>query len=140
MPYNNVPLPVAEEPGYCTHYSTAFPPWHRTYLLLFESKLVQAAREIAKKYPMHIRDEYVREAAALRLPYWDWLQDAQLPEVVTKETISVFRPEGLKESTNPLFTYRFQARSSIINNLTSDIVVGRARTQSNTLNGSRQFC
>lgn len=88
---------------------------------------MRAAQDIAKEYPLRLKEEYVREAETLRLPYWDWLKDAQLPEVVMKETITVLGPEGLREIINPLFTYKFQAGSSVPANFTTANVVGCTR-------------
>ncbi|KAF6823963.1 tyrosinase [Colletotrichum plurivorum] len=98
-----------KESGYCVHYGITFPTWHRIYLLHFESVISQAALEIATRYAESDRNEYMRAAKSLRLPYWDWLSNAELPDVVTRENITVNTPEGRKEMANPLFAYRFHA-------------------------------
>ncbi|KAF6829899.1 tyrosinase 2 [Colletotrichum musicola] len=96
-----------KESGYCAHYSITFPTWHRIYLLHFEFLISQAAMKIAERYPEKERGLYLRAAESLRLPYWDWLSNSELPDVVTRENITVHAPEGRGERANPLFAYMF---------------------------------
>ncbi len=91
---------------------------------LFETSLLKAAHEISDMYPAEERDEYQHAADMLRLPYWDWLSHAELPDLATREKIGVHTPKGWMEIVNPLFTYKFHAGSGLKNGFPEDMKVG----------------
>ncbi|KAJ7190769.1 photo-regulated tyrosinase [Mycena pura] len=94
--------------GYCTHGSMLFPTWHRPYVALFEQVLQLHAAEIAKTYKVD-QDRWVKAAANLRAPYWDWASNTvPPPEVIADTTVTITRPDGTRGSVpNPLFGYQF---------------------------------
>ncbi|KAK5106279.1 hypothetical protein LTS08_000397 [Lithohypha guttulata] len=94
--------------GYCMHNSVLFELWHRPYLALFEQTLSEHARAIASAYPADVRPKYISAAESLRIPYWDWGQTFRLPDAVTKLSLVVNSPEGLRSISNPLRRYDFQ--------------------------------
>lgn len=112
-----------DHPGYGPHHSLSFPTWHRIYLHVLETNLLSTAHEIAEMYPAEQRDEYRHAARMLRLPYWDWLSHAELPEIVTREVISLQTPKGEMEIFNPLFSYKFRAGSGSKNGFPEDMKV-----------------
>lgn len=65
------------------------------------------AASIAQQYPIEQRSEYLIAAELLRIPYWDWAQRFELPDVVTTPSLIVNTPTGLRTVDNPLFLYRF---------------------------------
>lgn len=65
---------------YCHHGSTSFPSWHAPYLLDFEKRL-QAA------------DEFLGGNGHITCPYWDWTEDASLPD-----RIEQLQPNGSRIS------------------------------------------
>jgi tyrosinase len=98
--------------GFCTHNSILFPTWHRPYLALFEQSLWTIAQTIAPAYPESNRDQYVQAAQTLRIPYWDWSTDANVPAVASTPWLQVNTPVGQRTVANPLFTYHFGADSN----------------------------
>jgi tyrosinase len=106
-------LPNNNQPGYCTHVSNIFLPWHRPYLALFEQTLVSQAQAAANEFPPGPdRDRYLTAAATLRMPYWDWAltppsgQNA-IPDVMVTPTIEVTSVNGTSTVPNPLYSYVF---------------------------------
>ncbi|CRG91699.1 hypothetical protein PISL3812_08750 [Talaromyces islandicus] len=93
--------------GYCTHGSVIFPTWHRPYLALFEQRIWSYAQDIAKSYPDSQRQSYVDAAKTLRIPYWDWAVNPNLPESTTYQKITVNTPTGQQSFDNPLYSYKF---------------------------------
>jgi tyrosinase len=51
----------------------------------------------------------VDAAVTLRFPYWDWMQTATLPSIVTQQYITVNSQFGRVSIANPLYQYRFAA-------------------------------
>jgi tyrosinase len=116
IPWDGVagePLPNNNSPGYCTHVSNIFLPWHRPYLALFEQVLVSHAQDAANEFPPGPdRDRYLTAAATLRMPYWDWaasLPSGQnvIPDVMVEPTIQVTSANGTSTVANPLYSYVF---------------------------------
>jgi len=106
-------LSANPSPGYCTHVSNLFLPWHRPYLALYEQVLVGQAQAAANSFPPGpMRDRYLTAAAILRLPYWDWAitpkaNQNSLPDSVTSPTIQITYPNGTRTVQNPLYSYSF---------------------------------
>lgn len=90
--------------GYCPHGDNLFLPWHRPYLALFEQTLVGHAIDIAEEYN---DDEWTQAAETLRIPYWDWAEDATVPAFAGQEEIEVETPDGTENIDNPLYDYKF---------------------------------
>lgn len=90
--------------GYCPHAENLFLPWHRPYLALFEQVLVEHAIRIAEDYS---DPAFTTAAESLRLPYWDWAEDATVPPFAGDEELTVLGADGPETITNPLFSYQF---------------------------------
>jgi tyrosinase len=105
-------------PGFCTHNSNLFLPWHRPYLALYEQVLTSQALAAANEFPPGpLRDRYLGAAISLRLPYWDWaitpkLGQNSLPDCVTQPTIPIIYPNGRRIVPNPLYSYNFHPLES----------------------------
>ncbi|KAL1954633.1 hypothetical protein VTO42DRAFT_874 [Malbranchea cinnamomea] len=95
----------SQEAGYCLHGSTLFPLWHRPYMALFEQIIWEKAQKIASSYPEAERQKYVSAAKTLRLPFWDWASDPEMPECVVTPEIEVNTPSGRRTIPNPLYSY-----------------------------------
>ncbi|TDZ36414.1 Polyphenol oxidase 1 [Colletotrichum spinosum] len=99
------------EAGYCPHNQMLFGTWHRGYLSLYEQILVGHARDIAAAYPGDDERIYVDMAEILRLPYWDWAMDSNVPPVTALPTVFVHKPvNGTVQRTsvrNPLYRYTY---------------------------------
>ncbi|PQE12584.1 hypothetical protein CJF30_00002479 [Rutstroemia sp. NJR-2017a BBW] len=124
MPWDGVSnVPGAPNTGYCTHGkplnplplqlanpsdSVLFATWHRPYLAMFEQILASHAQDIAKTYPFTMYPTYQAAADQLRIPYWDWADDAEMPSVVSAQTVKITTPSGVKTIKNPLYQYNFQ--------------------------------
>ncbi|MCJ1437735.1 hypothetical protein MMC27_007122 [Xylographa pallens] len=122
--------------GYCTHASVLFLPWHRPYLALYEvgtvahsvslpngsqQTLYQYAEDIVKnEFSGPAQQTYAQALQQLRLPYWDWAEDAHLPAITMDETINVVLPSATepggtitKDIPNPLYSYQFTSGMGI---------------------------
>ena len=111
--------------GYCAHNTVLFPTWQRPYMALIEVRpllffsvemiwqglpqqiISQNAQNIAQTYPDSSIDEYVAAAQTLRLPYWDWTMDADIPAIANVSTIQINTPNGPQTIDNPLYHYAF---------------------------------
>ncbi|PGH28693.1 hypothetical protein GX50_08562 [[Emmonsia] crescens] len=91
--------------GYCSHGSTLFPVWHRPYLAMYEERIWRHAQSIANSYPPTTRGTYQRAALGLRIPYWDWAKDPELPRSVIAPEFNINTPQGMRTIRNPLYTY-----------------------------------
>ncbi|KEZ46479.1 hypothetical protein SAPIO_CDS0817 [Scedosporium apiospermum] len=69
--------------------------------------LVQHALTLAEEYPANVRAKYRSAAQTLRIPYWDWADDATIPPSVGQAQIQVDTPKGKKTIRNPLYSYNF---------------------------------
>ncbi|KAI0737489.1 tyrosinase [Irpex lacteus] len=95
--------------GYCTHGTVLFPTWHRPYVAAVEQFIHDRAVEIAKEYKDSDSKQWADAAESLRMPYWDWANDALPPdEVIQYETISIITPHGKAEVFNPLYSFAFK--------------------------------
>lgn len=69
------------------------------------------ARRIAAAYPAASRRKYVEAAESLRLAYWDWADDSNVPPATTAPTVVISRAvNGTLRQTavrNPLFSYEY---------------------------------
>ena len=77
-------------------------------LLKKKQSISKYAQDIASKYPESQRGEYVGAAEKLRIPYWDWASNPELPESVVTKDITINTPEGSKTVPNPLFSYELK--------------------------------
>ncbi|EEA23434.1 hypothetical protein TMatcc_002304 [Talaromyces marneffei ATCC 18224] len=93
--------------GYCSHGSPIFPTWHRPYLALFEQRIWQYAQSIAATYPASQRQAYMEAAVSLRVPYWDWAVNPNMPECLTYQSIMINTSTGQETIDNPLYSYKF---------------------------------
>ncbi|EEH19206.1 hypothetical protein PABG_01525 [Paracoccidioides brasiliensis Pb03] len=91
--------------GYCSHGSTLFPVWHRPYLAMYEERISRHAQRIANLYPQNVRGKYQQAAQNLRIPYWDWANDPQMPRSVTIPELNINSPSGMRTIPNPLYNY-----------------------------------
>ncbi|CAG8437097.1 2127_t:CDS:2 [Scutellospora calospora] len=94
--------------GYCHHGDILFPPWHRPYLLLLESLLVNEAKQIASQYPDNEKEKYTEAAKQLRHPYFDWGNEKAiegLPEIFLTPEIEINTPKGKEKVKNPLKSF-----------------------------------
>jgi tyrosinase len=115
IPWNDVPGTGNENnnPGYCTHISNIFLPWHRPYLALYEQLLISNAQTVANEFaPGPVRDSYLTAAATLRIPYWDWAMvppagENSIPPSMTNPNATVITPNGTQTIPNPLYQYTF---------------------------------
>lgn len=114
IPWDGVEsAPGVDSPGYCTHISNLFLPWHRPYLALYEQVLYQHVIDAVNTFPAGaLRSRYARAALGFRMPYWDWaatppVGESVWPEILQTERIRVEYPNGTRTINNPLFAYRF---------------------------------
>ncbi|CAG8584266.1 17020_t:CDS:2, partial [Cetraspora pellucida] len=94
--------------GYCHHGSVLFPTWHRPYMLLIESLLVNEAQQIAYQYPDNEKEKYIEASKQLRHPYWDWADNKTMngiPKVFLTPEIEINTPKGKKKVKNPLKSF-----------------------------------
>ncbi|ORY30727.1 Di-copper centre-containing protein [Rhizoclosmatium globosum] len=74
------------------HGQALFPTWHRPYIALLETLLVEAATEIAHKYTTDTQ-AWVSAAQSIRFPYLDWANDATisqgLPSVLVDPSVTI---------------------------------------------------
>ncbi|KAF3921752.1 Tyrosinase [Arthrobotrys entomopaga] len=111
-PWDNVKsVPNADlDRGYCGHFDMLFLPWHRPYLALFEQQIWNHAYDIVKELPNGPKkDKFKAVLPTLRLPYWDWANNAEIPEEVSQmNMIPIETVRHDRESIqNPLFSYFF---------------------------------
>ncbi|KAI9336144.1 hypothetical protein BDR26DRAFT_1009010 [Obelidium mucronatum] len=96
--------------GYCVHGQSLFPTWHRPYIALLEMLIVEAAKEIAKKYTVDTQT-WLAAAAAIRFPYWDFADDATIksgiPSALVDETIMILAAPDAKPTSvrNPMASF-----------------------------------
>ncbi|KAF2690320.1 Di-copper centre-containing protein [Lentithecium fluviatile CBS 122367] len=100
--------------GYCPHLSNLFGTWHRPYLALFEQILHDRAVEIANEYPEgQARDNALKIAHKVRLPYWDWALDPTddqgvMPASLRRTSVNVTLSDGTASVIpNPLYQFNF---------------------------------
>ncbi|KAF3481610.1 tyrosinase [Arthroderma uncinatum] len=89
----------SRQQGYCLHDSTLFPLWHRPYLAIHE--------RIAATYPANVRAKYVAAAKTLRIPYWDWASNPDIPRSMSSAKININTPTGMQSVDSPLYQYKF---------------------------------
>jgi tyrosinase len=97
--------------GYCTHDSILFLTWHRPYLALLEQIISKNAVTISKQYKTN-QASWLTAGKTLRIPYWDWAADSNIPNIVQSQTVTITTPSGKKTITNPLYSYKFHPLSS----------------------------
>jgi tyrosinase len=106
---------VHYDTGYCAHDSVLFPTWHRPYLALFEQRVHAYATQIAAASTGTDRNARITAANNLRIPYWDWASNHNIPDVVSSQKISVKIPCTTQKTgscwttvDNPLYTWKMQ--------------------------------
>lgn len=98
-------------PGYCTHSSIDFPPWHRVYLALYEQAFLAAVQATINQFSGAERTRYQNAANCMRLPYWDWAQGpgkaaTVVPDLLTNKMVTVPTPGGgSRQIINPIFRF-----------------------------------
>ncbi|KAK6385189.1 hypothetical protein LTR65_009590 [Meristemomyces frigidus] len=114
VPWDGVqPEPGVDSPGYCTHVSNLFLPWHRPYLALYEQTLYLHIVDAVNDFPAGaVRQRYAEAALSWRAPYWDWAAvpsagQSIYPTSVTTPTVDVQMPNGTTTIPNPLYAYEF---------------------------------
>jgi hypothetical protein len=77
------------------HENTAFGPWHRPYMRLYEILLRNACTRVAAIIPLDkLRSEVTHYICdTLRAPYWD-TTESTVPAILTQPTVRVLAVEG----------------------------------------------
>lgn len=75
---------------------------------LLQQTLWTKAQAIAQTYPADARSSYTAAALTLRLPYWDWGIQQELPLAAQEVSITINTPNGQQTVENPLYDYKFQ--------------------------------
>lgn len=70
------------------------------------------AQTIAATYPVSRRSQYQAAAKTFRIPYWDWVFNATMPDLVNQPTININSPHGALNMANPLYSYTFHPQPS----------------------------
>jgi tyrosinase len=64
---------------------------------------------VAAKYTGALAAKYQKAADSVRLPFWDWAIDKQLPIALIRTNVTITGPDGAPLTIpNPLLKYRFQ--------------------------------
>ncbi|KAK2004991.1 Di-copper centre-containing protein [Colletotrichum falcatum] len=99
------------EIGYCPHSQRLFGTWHRGYLSLYEQVLVHQAKRLALSYPEPHKQRYMEAAERLRIAYWDWAADHNVPPATAMPTVVINKPvAGTVQPTvvrNPLYGFQY---------------------------------
>ncbi|PWW73062.1 tyrosinase [Tuber magnatum] len=101
---------------YCTHGTALFLTWHRPYLLLLEQRIVEEALTIAKSFSIKYRAEYEEAALKIRIPYWDWATDSDVPQSIRFPKTDITLPQvgsdappvTQRDVPNPMYSYGFK--------------------------------
>jgi hypothetical protein len=74
-----------------------------------QQALVTKAQEIASRYPPNEVSRYQAAAEVLRIPYWDWATDPNMPSVIAGSSVQIRTwPNATQEQViNPLFDYDY---------------------------------
>lgn len=65
------------------------------------------AQRIAERYPYSERPRYREAARTLRIPYWDWTSNPEMPALVSEPSLEINGPGGRYNVSNPLYEYAF---------------------------------
>jgi len=65
------------------------------------------------KFPAAVQQRYLTAARNLRLPYYDWAQNApsgqsSLPEILIQPQVQAMLANGTQTIDNPLYSYKFK--------------------------------
>ncbi|KAI8614756.1 hypothetical protein BC830DRAFT_1169129 [Chytriomyces sp. MP71] len=107
--YDNFPS-EKQDGGYCVHGAVLFPTWHRPYIALIETIIIEAAIDLAKKYTVDTQ-LWLAAAQKIRFPYWDWANTASqqdgVPDILCAETVTInAAPSGQAQMIrNPLASF-----------------------------------
>ena len=114
VPWNDVaPCSNCTLAGYCTHQSTLFPTWLRTYLALFEQSLIANVMAVVHGLDGADKERYLAKANILRMPYWNWARasaegETPFPQIFSAATVTVHTPSVMQNVTNSLIKYSFK--------------------------------
>ncbi|KAL8794331.1 MAG: hypothetical protein Q9195_003158 [Heterodermia aff. obscurata] len=70
-------------------------------------QIAELAQQIASTYPESSKATYQSAASTLRIPYWDWALDTNMPDVTNQPMININTPNGSQFIANPLYNYTF---------------------------------
>lgn len=72
---------------------------------------MQQAIRIANQYPATLKKRYVEAAESLRIAYWDWASDSNVPTVTTMSRVTINQPvNGTLRPisvTNPFYAFKY---------------------------------
>ncbi|KAJ3249939.1 hypothetical protein HDU77_007253, partial [Chytriomyces hyalinus] len=109
-PYDNYPGPKGDR-GYCKHVDPLFPLWHRPYIALIESVIVEIATTVIAPSYTQNTTEWVALAKTIRFPYWDYASNAALqdphPAIFSQPSVVILAgPNGAQFTMeNPLVSF-----------------------------------
>lgn len=86
--------------SFCLHEQSAFAPWHRPYLLMYESLLRGACKRAAARFTdADVRNRAQFNCDLLRAPYWDpsW---GQIPSLLLDYQATVLDASGKPTTIN----------------------------------------
>ncbi|EPS39581.1 hypothetical protein H072_6625 [Dactylellina haptotyla CBS 200.50] len=111
--------------GYCAHGDMLFLPWHRPYIAVFEQQVWNHAYDIVMELPKNHpkRAKFMKVLPTLRLPYWDWASNSDIPSEIAEENmipIETIR-EDEEKIQNPLYSYWFTSTNEFKNYLWGDL-------------------
>ena len=92
-------------------FVNTFPTWHRPYVALYEQLLGAQFPAIIRAYAAanpSLGAQLSNSAQIWRLPYWDWGQNADIPDEWSGTTINIWATDGSVTAVpNPLNNYAF---------------------------------
>jgi tyrosinase len=99
--------------GYCTHSTTLFPAWHRSYTALYEQGFYEQVQGVISDFASQPdqQNAFKQAASGLRVAYWDWAATGgdSVPSVLTQAQVNVPSPSGGSQTIdNPFYQYKFQ--------------------------------
>ncbi|KAJ3401510.1 hypothetical protein HDU80_005954 [Chytriomyces hyalinus] len=109
-PYDNYPGPKGDR-GYCKHVDPLFPLWHRPYIALIESVIIEIATTVIAPSYTQNTTEWVALAKTIRFPYWDYASNAAMedphPAIFSQPSVVILAgPNGAQFTMeNPLVSF-----------------------------------
>ncbi|CAE6466124.1 unnamed protein product [Rhizoctonia solani] len=100
--------------GYCNHGSILFPNWHRPYLMLLEQIISDVGYGIASTFASKEQDPreaeaWMKAAAELRFPFWDWTHrrtgEEGVPDILKTPEIELEVPPGVPTTYENVLAY-----------------------------------
>ncbi|KAI8822795.1 hypothetical protein BJ741DRAFT_635115 [Chytriomyces cf. hyalinus JEL632] len=112
LTYDNFPGPKGDSnKGYCKHADPLFPLWHRPYIALIETVIVEIATTVIAPTYTQNTTQWVALAKTIRFPYWDYASDAALkdpyPAIFSQPSVVILvGPSGAQFTMeNPLVSF-----------------------------------